>query len=156
MASDLERFLSHVDKQVDGCWPWTGALNPDGYALSYIRRDDGAKRFMHANRRSHQFFIGPIPAGFQVDHICHNADLTCPADSSCLHRRCVNPEHLEAVPPGVNTRRSTKTLASRNAAKTHCDHGHSLVDAVADRRGKRACLGCREERNARRRRARAA
>lgn len=36
---------------------------------------------------------GPIPAGLVIDHLCNN-------------RRCVNPEHLEAVTTGQNNQRA--------------------------------------------------
>lgn len=71
----IERFMEKVSKQADGCWIWTASLNR-GYGQF---RYDGKPR--KAYRWSYEHFIGPIPEGMQVDHICR-----VPA--------CVNPEHL--------------------------------------------------------------
>lgn len=64
-------------------------------------------------------------------------------DHLCRTRLCVNPEHLEAVTPRVNTMREL-TPAARNAAKTHCPLGHSYdaTNTRVDSKGKRNCRRC--------------
>lgn len=47
---------------------------------------------------------GPIQNGLELDHLCHNRDANCPGNE-CIHRRCVNPLHLEAVAHPENVRR---------------------------------------------------
>lgn len=90
------------------------ATTPQGCWLVEARRVDRstgyAKLDLHgatwlAHRLAHETHIGPIPAGLQVDHTCHNADPGC-RSGICQHRRCINPEHLEAVTLGENLRRA--------------------------------------------------
>lgn len=81
-----------------------------------------------AHRLSYELYVGPIPEGLQIDHTCHNADESCKGGSSCLHRRCVNPAHLEAVTQFVNIMRG-KSFSGINARKSHCPKGHPLDDA---------------------------
>ncbi len=83
----LARFFSHVDIQPRGRWLWIGALHA-GYGTFYW---DGASQGAH--RVSHEWFVGPIPWLYQVDHLCRV-------------RRCVNPAHLEAVTARENMRRA--------------------------------------------------
>jgi hypothetical protein len=45
-----------------------------------------------AHRWAYEHFIGPIPAGLEIDHLCRV-------------RHCVNPAHLEPVTKSENRRR---------------------------------------------------
>lgn len=92
----------------NGCWNWQGAKSREGYGR--LGSSNDANR--HAHRRSHILFIGPIPIGYEIDHLCSNPS-------------CINPSHLEAVTPRENKMRS-KSPYALNAAKTHCKRGHEL------------------------------
>lgn len=71
-----------------GCWLWSGRVNPiNGYGYFGPRE---------AHRVVYEKAKGPIPPGHEIDHLCRV-------------RNCVNPNHLEAVLPIVNKRRSTST-----------------------------------------------
>lgn len=140
----LSRYV--VDEQT-GCWIWLGGTNAEGYGLIL---PNGSDHVVRAHRVSYALFVGPIPEGFTVDHTCHNADAECPGGKACLHRRCINPAHLEAVERGENVRRG-----SRRIPRTHCRYGHELTPEntyVRVRRGyeHRECRAChREQANAR-------
>lgn len=132
-------FMDKVEVDpVSGCWLWTGEVHANGYG--YTRA--GAFRST-AHRFSHLIHIGPIPDGYVVDHVCHN-ESDCLGGSSCLHRRCVNPAHIEATTQRTNLGRSARTLNAVNAAKTECARGHPFEgDNVAIAvTGQRVCRVC--------------
>lgn len=114
-----DRFWTKVDK-TDGCWLWTGALS-NGYGQVGIA---GGATTEYAHRWAYEQLVGAIPRGMQLDHLCHNADASCPGGASCAHRRCVNPAHLEPVTNVENMRRVAvanrryKFFAASQAANT--------------------------------------
>ena len=124
------------------CWPWTGHIDQYGYGITYL-----AKKNRKAHRLAYEARYGPIPEGLTVDHLCHNASESCPGGNSCLHRRCVNPDHLEAVPSKVNTLRG-KTITAANSKKTHCPQGHEYTQSSTYAwMGKRVCRICQTRRS---------
>ena len=84
--SVLERFFNKVNK-TDTCWLWTSAKNIDGYGIFRI---NGKNILSH--RLSYELYIGKIPEGLQIDHLCRVRD-------------CVNPDHLDPVTQAENIRR---------------------------------------------------
>lgn len=80
-----------------GCWVWIGARDKrpsTPYGKINTRRNDGTGRTLmrQAHIVSYETFIGPIPEGYEIDHTCRNGF-------------CINPNHLEAVPPATNKER---------------------------------------------------
>lgn len=106
----------------DGCLLFTGAIDAHGYGNMTVDR-----RPMKPHRYVYELINGPIPEGLQIDHTCHNEDLSCPGGDSCLHRRCCHPDHLEAVRGEVNRERGRSSPPRENAGKTHCKYGHEFT-----------------------------
>lgn len=50
-----------------------------------------------------------MPKGYELDHLCHTKDKICKGGKTCLHRKCVNPEHLQLVTQAENIRNSRTT-----------------------------------------------
>lgn len=130
-----ERFFAKVIK-TDYCWNWNGCKTYRGYGLFY----DGTKHGL-VHRFSYRQFVGGIPEGLTIDHLCRN-------------KLCVNPAHLEAVSLKVNILRGFSSGA-QNARKTFCKRGHPFDDknTIVRPTGFRNCRTCRLERQRLRRRA---
>jgi len=130
---DFETTLAKrtIPEPNTGCWLWIGATNHRGYGeLGYDRKHYFAHRF------SYEYFIGPIPKGLVIDHLCKV-------------RCCVNPRHLEPVTQAINLIRGEHfPIWEKHKAKTHCPKGHEYsgrnLVPVLDGRG-RACRQCRVE-----------
>lgn len=121
-----DRIFEFVEFDTNcGCWLWSGCVAGRGYGRIF----DG-QRPQFAHRAMYELLVGPIPAEFQIDHLCRVT-------------RCVNPAHLEPVTPFENGRRSNSASAA-NQRKTHCKHGHPFDEANTRLRpdGNRACRTC--------------
>lgn len=132
-AAVQDEILQHVEVDpVTGCWNWTSDLSADGYAML-----GGSKAY----RIAYEAFIGVIPPGFHVDHVCRNR--------SCV--RAADPPHLEAVTPAENNRRAMTYVQKfpgeqvHHAAKRWCKQGHEYTpeNTYRDKRGRRYCVECR-------------
>lgn len=125
----LGRLMRYVEKQEDGCWIWTGPTI-HGYGQRSVRGEDGKQHSRKAHRLVYELMVGPIPDGYQLDHLCQVT-------------RCVNPVHLEAVTPQVNTLRSSAPAAIAVQTNT-CKRGHELsaTNAKVLPGGNRVCRAC--------------
>lgn len=104
-GDDDRRFESYVDRNgpipvdrpdLGPCWLCASGVNWAGYA-QFIA--SGSR--VAAHRWSYERFVGPIPDGLQIDHLC-------------FVRNCVNPSHLEPVTAAENTRRRSARLKLRS------------------------------------------
>ncbi|MEU3990139.1 HNH endonuclease signature motif containing protein [Streptomyces platensis] len=140
----MERWQQHLSPQPDGCIHWTGCTEPYGYGAF----SQGGKQ-RPAHRVAYEMFVGPIPDGAHIDHVCHNRDLTCQGGNTCMHRRCVNPEHLEPVTILENLRRSP--LVPYGAPpREACPQGHALTEDntyIHPSDGTRKCRKCIRDRH---------
>jgi hypothetical protein len=119
------------------CLLWTGFVDGDGYGNRL--QVEGVVTSPH--RMSYWAAFGAIPDGLQIDHRCHDP-WSCSSEATCPHRRCINPLHLEAVTPQVNTLRSGG-VAAANAAASKCSNGHPWDKVHAT--GRRRCSTCEQE-----------
>jgi hypothetical protein len=140
-GDDRRRLMMQVEVTADGCWLWKGALNRDGYGKTSVRRE-GRTHALGAHLLSFEVFVGPVPDGLQLDHLCHTHASGCAGGRTCLHRRCINPKHLEPVTGRENVLRSS-AFPALNAGKIACPKGHPY-DAENTRiyRGRRHCRAC--------------
>lgn len=127
-----ERLLARIRPQETGCWEWDGFHDERGYARVSSDR---------VHRLTFEEFVGPIPEGLEIDHLCRNPG-------------CVNPGHLEPVTHAENVRRGLGGAYHRSL--TECPHGHPYDEAnTRVYRGMRYCKRCRvaneRDRRARRR-----
>lgn len=97
----LSNFVRHVDFSGE-CWLWTGAVTMTGYGSFRVHP---IGKTWQAHRFAFEALVGPVPPGFQRDHLCRV-------------KLCVRPEHLQAVTQEVNLRRRV-TVGS-----TVCPKGH--------------------------------
>ncbi|WP_345699172.1 hypothetical protein [Kitasatospora terrestris] len=139
----LARLLPKTAAGPDGCIIWTAATN-QGYGAIHVGR---ANR--RAYRVAYELMVGPVPAGLQLDHLCHTRDTSCTGGPECLHRRCVNPHHLQPVTGGENARRSPNTPVGRNIRRASCVNGHAFNEVntyIRPDTGGRVCRRCRTDR----------
>lgn len=114
-----ERFATKYTV-VGDCWIWTAARSGTDYGFFYA--EPGRSR--RAHRFAYEEFVGEIPDGMQIDHLCRN-------------RLCVNPDHLEVVDNRENQRRGLQV-----ALKTTCARGHEWTPENIYRRPKTGAAYC--------------
>lgn len=98
---------------VTGCWLRTAGIHRNGYSSIDT---------MVAHRYAFEMFVGPIPEGHEIHHLCGV-------------RRCVNPEHLETLT------RAEHLAKHRSVAR--CPNGHLVAETgIKNGGGKRRCGVC--------------
>lgn len=119
-----------------GCWPWTGRRSKGGYGRCRYRR-----KMWSVHRLVYTLLVGPIPEGLTIDHV---------RARGCASTACCNPAHLEPVTLRENLLRGD-TFQARNAAQTHCPHGHAYSgeNLYVNPSGWRLCRTCARERRKR-------
>lgn len=87
---------------------------------------------------------GLIPEGMQIDHVCHSVALAngmCLSNknSTCIHRSCININHLRMVTKSENLQMASNAFG----AKTHCQRGHELTEEnIGFQKSGRFCKPC--------------
>ncbi|MCC7464559.1 MAG: HNH endonuclease [Gammaproteobacteria bacterium] len=109
-----------------GCTLWLGTLTN---ALGYGRLLYRGVAYM-AHRLAWETFVGAIPEGMHLDHLCRNPS-------------CINVAHLEPVTQRENVLRG-RSLQALNAKKKECPRGHSFSasNTYVDKQGRRTCRTC--------------
>ena len=95
----MDRFWWKVE-QTDSCWIWKGSKDSRGYGEFWFNR-----KLWKAHRFSYTKYIGEIPEGYHIDHLCGNTS-------------CVKPKHLEAVTQQENNKRTKKPHCRRDHPRT--------------------------------------
>ncbi len=144
-----EKWKSHPHRSLPGkgpCWEWIAGKSSKrttsggtvySYGTFFL---EGRQRRAHCV--SYEHYIGPVPEGLELDHLCE-------------FKMCVNPLHLEAVTHKENVNRcgslaGTKASSAAAAAMTHCASGlHKWTEETTrtDKRGYRECRPCARKRN---------
>jgi len=103
------RLLARSERKPNGCLEWQGATN--GKA-GYGKMFDGV-RSEYVHRIAYRVFIGEIPEGLTIDHV---------AAKGCTSRKCIEPNHLDAVTITENH--------ARRPLPTHCRNGHEYNETT--------------------------
>jgi hypothetical protein len=92
-TKSAELFVIQWRGYESACWIWQKGISGVGYGMYRPNRNSFP---MGAHVWTWQMVNGKVPKGLELDHLCRN-------------RCCVRPDHLEAVPHRVNSRRGAKT-----------------------------------------------
>ena len=138
----MDRLWAKVQRAgPDECWPWTGAVDSDGYGRIGL---GGTARLVH--RVVYELEVGPIPDGMEVRHTCDNPP-------------CCNPAHLL---PGTHAEnmadmveRGRHVPRPAHDERTHCKNDHPFTEENTNwmsppgRRPYKRCRRCQAEASAR-------
>lgn len=119
----IDRLMEKVVEDENGCWIFTGARSSSGYgSIGLGSRDEGTGS---THVVVYQFFVGEIPVGLELDHLCRT-------------RSCCNFLHLDPVPRRVNAERGERH------SSTHCDNGHERTaeNTMLRANGRIECRPC--------------
>lgn len=131
MGFDIDLFLKKAEEQDRGyetpCLIWTAALGGKGSYGTYSWTDNGVHYQFPAHRIAYELFIGSIPEGYEIDHLCQ------------VHE-CIR--HLEAVTRQTNMDRVRER-------KGICRNGHLKTEENIYRHPRtnkiHGCKACRRE-----------
>ena len=86
------RLYGRIEQRTpEECWPWKGPVHK-GYGQIKLSNGKSGGLQYPTHRLAYELDHGPIPKGYDVDHLCDNPP-------------CCNPKHLEAVTHSENMKR---------------------------------------------------
>lgn len=114
------RLSRHLAPAADGCLVYTKMKDRQGYGRIRV-----GHKMMGAHRLAYELWVGEIPTGETIDHLCFNTS-------------CCNPQHLRTLSHKENSARQ------RSSMKTECVNGHSYSPENTYIRpdGSRDCRTC--------------
>lgn len=132
-TSDAEERLNSRTVPTDsGCHLFGTGNGSDGYGKVIV---DG--KFVYTHRLAYEMYVGPIPKGYELDHLCRI-------------RHCMNPTHLELVDRRTNTLRGRcpEITRARFLSMTSCKWGHPFSgdNLYVNENGHRKCRACSRQR----------
>ncbi len=112
----MDRLMAKIAfDPFSGCWLWLGSISEKGYGSIGVPVDGKIKmRYTHCV--TYREFIGPVPDGLELDHLCRV-------------RSCCNPHHCEPVTHQENCRRGLggEPAGALKRGRTHCPKGHEYT-----------------------------
>lgn len=136
MTYDIDTLPGRLRRKVipdpaTGCWVGQWATRKNGYIGVRWKGAPSGQLYLH--RLVYSLMVGPIPAGYTIDHTCHE-------------KRCCNPEHLEAVTHRANAKDGAKRASATRRKPpplAHCKRGHDQsVYRVQLKSGLYHCAEC--------------
>jgi hypothetical protein len=125
MTATLADILAlSTQDPLTGCWNWNRRCSPYGRAPAAL-----LGRPAPAHKAAFIIAGGFVPAGFHVDHVCGNP-------------RCVNPDHLDAVPLIINVQRGMLKGRAPICQRGHRVGGGRRLRSWVGRRGAVVCRTC--------------
>ena len=121
-----EVIWDYYEEQAGGCWVWTKSLDRYGYAQVSVYGKQ-----TRAHQVAYLLTHGEYPANLTINH-------------KCAVRHCINPDHLELMTRGENTR----DAAARQPRPIECKYGHRNYGTSPS--GYRWCRTCDNEKKKRR------
>lgn len=118
--------IDPVELNDDGDRIWPRGRGKAGYGQLHRR----GRGMVYVHREVWTFLHGPVPSGHHVDHVWK---------AGCRSRACFEPDHLEAVSPKENARR---TRFSHKGMPLGCGH----PSAAFNRKKDGACKLCHSKR----------
>ena len=131
----IEKIVARLVPNENGCLIWPGAKSYSGHGHVHFQ---GKMWIVH--RLLYVHFVGPIPEGHHLHHLCET-----PA--------CANHEHLSPL-TYIEHAYQHDSLAVRHSSKTTCPQGHpyegdNLIILDRGTTKNRICRICNNERNRR-------
>ena len=136
----LERFVAKIGDPIEPghigrsgettpCLPWVASMTGGAAGGRYGKFTVGG-RMVYAHRFAYELWVGPIPDGLHLDHLCRV-------------RHCVNPDHLEPVTHKENILRRVHF----NSTKVNCPKCGGAYTHYTDPGGYtgRRCVPCMRE-----------
>ena len=114
LGSIAERLDHYSTKDPNGCLIWVGGLYSNGYGCISV----GNAMSRGAHRVAYEEWVGPIPDGQVVMHLCHNPP-------------CIEPTHLAVGTDAENAAMKVSVGHARGPRKLTEDEVRAIRDRLA-------------------------